>query len=269
MTDCTECAINHDAMATQIAQIEPLIIVYRAVNRINGNSYIGMTTKGLAWRRRGHKASANAGYDGVFNRAIRKHGFDAFDFSILEVCVDRQSALERERHLIAELKPRYNTAAGGLSGPQGWKHSEESRRRMRESHVGKPGPWRGKKRSAESIAKRTATRAINPVRPWLGKKRSPETIAKIKATRPFLPKPPPPTPETLKIWLNNMRSANEKRSIPVRCISDGLQFASIMSAARHYDINRKSILHSCIKSVPCKCGMSFEYVKKNDQQQHL
>lgn len=189
--------------------IEPLCIVYQTVNKVNGKRYIGMTTRGLKWRKRGHKTEAKTGGQMAISRAIRKHGFEMFEFSILEACNDLEHALCRERALISELKPEYNVAAGGLRGAQGWKHSEQSIAKMKASHLGKPGPWRGKKRSMESIAKRTATRAKNPVRYWLGKKR-PEMAAIIRATWPRLPNDNP-TPAMLRARLENMKNANLKR----------------------------------------------------------
>lgn len=225
---------------------EPMIIVYQAVNLKNGKRYIGMTTKGLRKRRGGHNSQANAGNQSSISRAIRKYGMEAFQFSVMEECENLECALDRERALIAEKKPEYNIAAGGLRGSQGWKHSEESRLKMRESHIGKPGPWRGRKRSRESIEKMVQTRALNPVRPWLGKKRSPETIEKMKKTKALSPTiMPPPSPEQLEIRLANMRSANEKRKRKVIRLSDGKIFSSANEASAFCNVSRSSMHRAC------------------------
>lgn len=240
---------------------EPLIIVYQAVNKTNGKRYIGMTSRGLRYRKNGHVQDAKAGTRMVFSAAIRKYGLENFDFSILEVCPDVETALRRERELIAEHKPEYNVAAGGLRGAQGWKHSEEARQKMKDSHVGKPGPWRGKKRSAESIAKRTKTRSLNPVRHWLGKKRSPETVAKIIASRPFLPPPKAPTPETLEVWLKNMKAANAKRMKAIKCVTDGVVYESLNAAAKATGMKRDTIKACCLEPGKSVRGLQFEFVK--------
>lgn len=241
----------------------PLIIVYQAVNKINGKRYIGMTARGLRVRSRGHRASARAGYEGAFNRALRKYGAEHFEFSILEACVDTKTALRRERELIEQHKPQYNIAAGGLSGPQGWKHSEESRKRMSESRKGKPSGRLGATLSAESIAKRTASRALNPSRYWLGKKRSPETVAKIAASRPFWPTPKAPTPETLEIWLTNMRGANKKRMKAIRCLTDGVVYESMKAAVRFYGMKHDTLQRALRDKRPvaggAAAGLSFEW----------
>lgn len=220
-----------------------------------------MTTKGLRYRRKGHKHQVTAGNTSYFSKAVRKHGIDAFDFSILEVCSDQKTCLARERELIAEHKPEYNTAAGGLSGPQGWKHSEESRRKMSESHIGKIGPWRGKKRSPESMAKMVATRAAKGIKPMLGKRHSAETIARIKATRPFLPKPRPFTPEERAEKVALCRRNIELISRPVVCSNDGKAFRNPNEAAKYYDV-ASSALRRWLDGVnESKRGLKFEYVE--------
>lgn len=242
---------------------EPLIIVYQAINKTNGKRYIGMTSRGLRYRKNGHVQDAKAGTRMVFSAAIRKYGIANFDFSILEVCGDVEMALRRERELIAERHPEYNIASGGLRGPQGWKHSEDAIAKMRAARAKQIPYWRGKKRSTESITKRTATRALNPPRPpWTGKTRSPETIAKIIATRPFLPPPKPPTPETLNIWLKNMKSANVKRMKAVKCITDGVVYESLRAASKAMGMKRDTIKLCC--EVPNKSvrGLQFVFVEK-------
>lgn len=241
---------------------EPMNIVYQAINSVNGKRYIGMTTRGLHCRRRGHVSHSRIkNVTSYFSRAVLKYGIDEFQFSVLEICADQRTALDREREIIAERKPEYNIAAGGCTGPQGWKHSEESRRKLSESHIGKPGPWRGKKRSPESMAKMAATRAAKGIKPMLGKRHSAATIAKIKATRQFLPPLPAPTPEVLAIRLNNMKLANEKRMRSVICLSDGRQFANPNEAAEFYGVSSSALRRWCEGVSKCQRGLIFEYVK--------
>jgi group I intron endonuclease len=238
---------------------DPPIIVYQALNLVSRERYIGMTTQGLSTRVRGHKRDAKTGTN-RFYKAIRQYGFDAFFFSIIDMCETKEEALRIELERIAQMSPAYNTAAGGLRGAQGWKHTEETRRKMSEMRHGKPGPWLGKKRSASSIAKRTATRSLNPVRTWLGKKRSPETIAKIIASRPFLPKPPRPSGLRLERCRENMRNANERRKKKVRCITHDKIFDSIRTAARHYGLAKSHLTRCCNGVCGNAHGLEFEFV---------
>lgn len=239
-----------------------MVLVYQATNANNGKRYIGMTAKGLRRRVRGHKAQANAGNTSYFSRAVLKHGIEAFEFIVLAVCDLPEDALAREREMISALRPEYNTAAGGCSGPQGWKHSAESRERMRLSHIGQVGPWAGKKRSPESIAKRTATRALNPPRHWLGKKRPAETVAKIRATKLASPIPKQnPSPEVLAARLARMQAQTVAISRPVYCITEGKAFRSSQECATYYGVSRSALCRWLSGKSACQRGLKFEYVE--------
>lgn len=219
-----------------------------------------MTSKGLRYRARGH-GSHSKHSKMYFSKAIRKYGLDAFEFGILEACETISDALTRERELISSLKPEYNTAAGGKSGPQGWKHSDETRQKLSDSHKGKPSHWSGKKRSIESIEKRTATRALNPVRPWAGKRRSPETIAKIVLARKGKPSTYTPDERVMTVWLTNMQSANEDRFRAVYCTTDGKAFKNAQDCADHYGVSRSALGRWLRGEAVCQRGLKFEYVE--------
>lgn len=100
------------------------MIIYRALNRVTGKSYVGQTRRPLYERRAGHycraKNSPEAG--GVFAAAIRKYGRDAFEWEVLEVVqseadLDEADLDEAERRWIAELNTvspnGYNLEPGG------------------------------------------------------------------------------------------------------------------------------------------------------------
>lgn len=241
---------------------EPLIVVYQARNLRNGKKYIGMTTKGLHKRRSGHASLEKKHDTTYFGRTIRKYGIRSFEFSVLEECDSKEMALAREREIISEIKPQYNTAAGGQSGPQGWRHSEETKRRMSAGHAGKKRPWLQKPRLPETIAKMVATRALNPVRYWAGKKRPIETIEKIRATKLAGPRVVyVPTSRVLDIWLTNMHSANAKRKRRVRCITDGQEFISMQDAATHYEMGRSQMGRLCTGQIKEYKGLRFEFIE--------
>lgn len=221
-----------------------------------------MTTKGLRERVRGHHQQAKSKrHQSYFTRAILKYGIAGFEFSIVDACKDQRDALSREVELIRIMKPEYNISPGGNTGPVGFKHTEDTKRQMRESRAGRPGHWGGRKRSPESIAKRTATRALNPVRPWAGKKRSPETIAKISVARKGKPANYMPTPDVLDIWLKNMTSANEKRFRAVYCSTDGKAFMNAQDCANYYGVARSALGRWLRGEAVCQRGLKFEYVE--------
>lgn len=144
-------------------------IVYLATNRVNGKRYVGATGRSLATRRRHHHWEVRAGKDGCrkFHRALRKHGFDAFDWSILETCDGMETAFVREAALIAEFRPEYNLAAGGR-GSTGRVATPEQR-----AHHSRM--MKGRKVSPETIAKLVAANT--------GRKRTPEQRERMGAAR--------------------------------------------------------------------------------------
>jgi group I intron endonuclease len=214
-------------------------ILYVATNKINGKQYVGVTAKTLGYRMRKHFVAARKPTKVKFLRAISKHGEDAFDFEQVASFYSFDDALAAEVRLIEELKPQYNTTVGGR-GATGLRHSPEALEKMRAAKLGKVGPWKGKKRPAETIERMRLGKLKSPTRYWLGKVRSAETVEKIRnATKG---RPGPPTSElSRRVRAENMRKAAAERRRQIACLSDGNVFASIMDAAAHYGLHKASV----------------------------
>lgn len=168
------------------ADAQRRMVVYCIRNLVNGKLYVGMTEKALADRVAKHvgamRTKKSWGYP-VY-RAFRRYGVEMFRVSVLCEAPDRVVLAAEEKRLIALLKPHYNCTRGG-EGSGGWKHRPETIAKFSASLKGRQGPWRGKKRSRESVEKGKATRRARGTltRYWLGKRRSPETIARIVETK--------------------------------------------------------------------------------------
>jgi group I intron endonuclease len=89
------------------------VIVYSAVNKINGKRYVGITRGTIAARMRGHLGRGHT----YFQNALRAYGIQSFDISVLDTADDWKVLCEKEKYWIAELKciyPNgYNLTAGG------------------------------------------------------------------------------------------------------------------------------------------------------------
>jgi group I intron endonuclease len=114
--------------------------IYKAVNNVNGKVYIGFDSR---WPNRKivHK-SASKNQDGKFYRAIRKYGWNNFDWTILYQSKDRKHCLnEMETYFIEEhdsFNNGYNSTLGG-DGSFGLKHTEETRKKISEKNkISKP-----------------------------------------------------------------------------------------------------------------------------------
>ena len=97
--------------------------IYKIENKVNGKVYIGQSVN-IRKRIMTHKYNANnpkigKAHDLYIYSAIRKHGIENFDFSIVELC-DKSELDEKERYWIAYYKSNqsnhgYNLNDGGNS----------------------------------------------------------------------------------------------------------------------------------------------------------
>lgn len=113
----------------------------------------------------------------VFHKAIRKYGFEQFDFCVLYESDDAKYVLSVvEPHFIKVLKPEYNTTLGGegvlkdhlteehkknlsinhadVTGERnpffGKTHTIETKQKIAKSKLGKVGPNKGRRFSEEA-----------------------------------------------------------------------------------------------------------------------
>lgn len=115
------------------------MIVYLITNRVNGKRYVGKTKRSLEQRWREHVTHSHGGSEEMaLYQAIRKHGAESFELSVLEECDDEDALDEAERKWIRELgtfRREYNMTEGG-DGLKGYRHTEATKRRMSESRRG-------------------------------------------------------------------------------------------------------------------------------------
>ena len=110
------------------------MIVYRAKNKINNKSYIGITTKTLEHRKRTHEKAVKY-VNRKFYNALSKYGFDNFEWSVLEECNSITELENKEVYYIEKydsLNNGYNLTSGGESTKE---YSDESKQLMREARV--------------------------------------------------------------------------------------------------------------------------------------
>ncbi len=121
------------------------MIIYKAVNRINGKIYIGQTTTSLKKRIAGHLWENHKNQ--VFSNALRKYGIQFFDFSIIDNASSKEVLNDKEKYWIKQYNCRtpngYNLTDGG-KGNSGWHLTEETRQKIGASHAGEKSCWFGK-----------------------------------------------------------------------------------------------------------------------------
>ena len=91
--------------------------VYIARNKVNGKGYVGKTSRTMKYRIGVHKACAVRDSHTYFHNALRKYGFDAFDWKVLFSDVDEDDLNPVEITAIRLLGTRtlngYNLTDGG------------------------------------------------------------------------------------------------------------------------------------------------------------
>lgn len=137
--------------------------IYKITNTINGKCYIGKAVN-VEVRLRQHKTGYHSNIH--LQSSIKKYGIDKFKFELLEECT-RDKLSERERYWIKYYNSfgsgGYNLTEGGDGGNfkyytyeqrskmlKGHKVSDETRRKISESHKGRKMSEESKKRMSES-----------------------------------------------------------------------------------------------------------------------
>lgn len=234
-----------------------MVVVYRLTNNNNRKSYIGITKKGLATRIAAHRCAVKKGSKLRLHNAIRKHGEDAFTAEAVLYCYSFDDAQDYERSLIRMWKPEYNLIQGG-EGVLGLRMPEDVRKRISLRMKGTTY-HKGFKHSEETKKKMREAKALNPqVGVWKGKKRSEETKRKISQSKTGV-KRAPLCDRLRKICGDNMRRAAIRRRKAVICMDDGNIFVSEKSACLFYGFSAGSISMVC-RNKRKKChGLSFKW----------
>lgn len=173
------------------------MIVYLAVNRVNHKAYVGQTRFTLAGRMGVHVHKSRTRKASYFQRAIAKHGVNAFDFAILECCESIPELQIRERYWISKLGCMYPTGYNVSSGGEGasipgrlksdkWKaavtspqYREAASRRMRLLRASLP-PERQESWKRNAAA---AHKIYNPLKGDDNPSRRPEVREKIRLSK--------------------------------------------------------------------------------------
>ena len=158
------------------------MIIYEIKNKINNKVYIGQYSR--------NDFESYWGSGKLIKAAIQKYGIENFAKTVLEECSTKEELNEKEKYWIKtknSIKDGYNLTEGGIGGDtsafinytnlnylekkskatkQYWSALSDDERENRSFKVkgsnngmyGKPGYWKGKQLSKESIQNRVASR---------------------------------------------------------------------------------------------------------------
>jgi group I intron endonuclease len=112
------------------------MLIYKIVNQVNGNFYIGKTTKPKEVRLQEHFYNSSYNSQTYLHRAIRKYGCFNFTIEEVETQIPKEKLDEREIFWIENLNPKYNMTSGGEGGKT--HNSPNFINAMKEYHQRKP-----------------------------------------------------------------------------------------------------------------------------------
>ena len=92
------------------------MLIYKIVNQVNGNFYIGKTTKPKEVRLQEHFYNSSYNSQTYLHKAIRKYGCSNFTIEEVETQIPEEKLDEREIFWIENLNPKYNMTSGGEGG---------------------------------------------------------------------------------------------------------------------------------------------------------
>ncbi len=131
-------------------------IIYKATNKINGKIYIGQTTYPLDIRIKEHiKSTRRRKSRYYFHKAIKKYGEENFKWEIIAKCNSLKELNQSEIDMIKKYKTfecGYNLTIGG-EGKSGYKHTDETKKKISESLKGEKNFFYGKHHTQETIQK--------------------------------------------------------------------------------------------------------------------
>jgi group I intron endonuclease len=106
------------------------VIIYKATNKVNGKSYVGKSIRGLNQRMTGHRHHAlTRDSQFYFHRAIRKYGWESFEWAVIDEADTKEELAEKEKQWIDKYDSfgnGYNMTTGG-DGVSGFDMTDEYR----------------------------------------------------------------------------------------------------------------------------------------------
>lgn len=234
-------------------------MVYVHINNVNGKMYVGITCQTAKERWRGGKGYKRCP---AFYNAIQKYGWDAFEHFIFADGITSDEAYNIEKILIDKLQTQdkdfgYNIVEGGRVHKQ----TEETRRKISETHMGEKNPMYGRKHTEEE---KRHLREISSGKnnPTYGRRHTPEELRKMRESqlgKKLTDEQKAKISQSLKgkTLGKPKRKGCIRKRIPVRCVETGAVYESITEAARQVHDSAGNI-RVCLKN-PRRTAKSYHW----------
>lgn len=108
------------------------MIIYYIKNKINNKMYIGQTVYSLKRRIKGHLQCVRLGRDRKLYNAIKKYGWDNFEYGIICNCQTLEELNQKETEYIVKFDTYKNGYNMGLGGDNNVMFSEQTKKKHDE-----------------------------------------------------------------------------------------------------------------------------------------
>lgn len=228
--------------------------IYKITNKINGKCYIGETTKddpNKRWKQ--HKNTIKKGMGcPALGLAVKKYGIENFEFSILIICFDSDRFFYEKEYIKkynSYGENGYNMTYGGEGGGFiGKKHTEETKKIIKEKTSGINNALFGKKRTQEEI-KKISEKLKGKNNPNFGKKFTHEEKQKRLEQFKNNPNISKKISESLKEYYKTTNILKTAKKVEQYDLNNNLlhTYYSISDASREINISHSTISRACNK----------------------
>lgn len=198
------------------------MIIYYIKNKLNGKMYIGQTIKTLEIRLKGHIQCVRSGYNRKLYNAIRKYGWENFEYGILCKCSSLEELNRMETDYIIKYDTFKNGYNMGLGGDNNVMFSEETK----EKHDAKMRSTEVRNRISDSMKKLRQEKGFS-------QETRQKISEKLKGNKNFAGK------KRTQEAINKTIAALFKK---VKC-SNGKSFNSVKEASLWWQQNGNSLKH--------------------------
>lgn len=251
--------------------------IYKITNNVNGKIYIGQSINiKTRWKDHINTLNRQNSHSILLQRAWNKYGEENFSFEILELCTEDMldEAEVKYIELYNACNNGYNIEPGGNSNKYlseetkqkireshlGRRHSKETRRKMSQSRIGENNGMYGRNHSEESKRKISESKKGKPGHPSSEKQKE---AARRANTGKIVS-------EETRRKISEANKGNipiHKNLNPVYCLELDKVFENPSSAGKELKISSSNIIGCCEGKRKTCGGYHWRYVNKFDDNE--
>ncbi len=241
------------------------MIIYKAINRINGKEYVGQTTRSLSLRIAEHKyCSSKTIYSMPVYSAMVKYGFENFDFFFIDSASSMEELNKKEEFYIKEFNTLCPNGYNVLPGGENRTVSDETKKKISAAKKGKfvgiDSPYWGQKytedrckaisnglkgrKNSEESNKKNSESHMGEKNNFFGKKHTEETIKKMSEIKKGKKNP----------------QTSLRMSKKVICLDTGIIYDSVKKASEQMGIKKGGIAECARGELKQTKGYRFKYL---------